>query len=381
MLSFLKRTTSPRTGQDTIKLQPPARLPPTIHNEQLQSCLFTLAAEIRNDIYLYVFDSEFRELLSVESHPLSLLLSCRRIYMEASVLAFATHTFPISYESDLTANILTNSILLFPHLRRFEIRVLRGTRSSSDHNWSHDSHVDDDLRKGAVRKYAPPWFANTILRSVSAGWVHSWQEGQHWKVEWPQLEDWSYFDIHEECYTAGNMFLVPYMRLEAVGNVRGVHLCSHSCGQVKWLSADLVRETGRRVAIDAIYYGLEDRPIPDLSTNFLLKMRLGHRAVILKEGTPPVVPEAQSHDRGTPVSGITFEPSATYWDDLRVKNGDWKAKCRVALNSITGMAVKEEVPGSMALNEGDWARMTKEKESVDTVTADLGLARSSSEQR
>lgn len=418
MFSLLTRLTSTPPKKE-LGSQPSQRLPPTIHSEQLQSIFFTLAAEIRNEVYRYVFDSDFREQLSVESHPLSLLLVCRKIYMEASVLAFATHTFPIPYECDLstyvdmkgtishlsqqhvlaitslshdlrrtyaiqqagyrTANILANSILLFPNLRRFEIRILRGTRSSSwsHHSWSHDSHVENDLHACAVHKYAPPWFAYTILRSISAGWVHSWQEGQHWNIEWPQLKDWSYFDVHEKCNTAGDMFLVPSMQLEAIGHVRGVHLCSRECGQVNWLSADLVRETGRRVAVDAIYYGLEDRPTPDLSMDFLLKMRLGHKAVILKEGTAPVTPEAQSHDRSAPASGFTYEPGAMYWDNLGVRNGDWKAKCRVAWNSITGVYAKEEVSGSMALNEGDWARMTDRKGATDIFTTELGLARSS----
>ncbi|OAL04569.1 hypothetical protein IQ06DRAFT_323617 [Phaeosphaeriaceae sp. SRC1lsM3a] len=356
MFSLLTRLTSTPPKKE-LGSQPSQRLPPTIHSEQLQSIFFTLAAEIRNEVYRYVFDSDFREQLSVESHPLSLLLQA-------------------GYR---TANILANSILLFPNLRRFEIRILRGTRSSSwsHHSWSHDSHVENDLHACAVHKYAPPWFAYTILRSISAGWVHSWQEGQHWNIEWPQLKDWSYFDVHEKCNTAGDMFLVPSMQLEAIGHVRGVHLCSRECGQVNWLSADLVRETGRRVAVDAIYYGLEDRPTPDLSMDFLLKMRLGHKAVILKEGTAPVTPEAQSHDRSAPASGFTYEPGAMYWDNLGVRNGDWKAKCRVAWNSITGVYAKEEVSGSMALNEGDWARMTDRKGATDIFTTELGLARSS----
>lgn len=347
---------------------------------------------------------------------MSLLFTCRKVYIEASVLAFATHTFPIPYECDMstyvdmksaiarlsqqhvlaitslshdlrrnyavpqagyrTANILTNSILLFPNLRRFEIRILRGTISRSnpswsynpDHtSWSHDSRPHDDLHAAAVRKYAPSWFHDTILRSVSAGWVHSWQEGQHWNIEWPQLKEWGYFDVREDCSPTGEAFLVPSMQLDAIENVRGVQLCSLECGQVKWLSADLVRETGRRVAIDVLYYGPEDRHIPEVSVDFLLKMRLGHKAVILKEGAPPVTPATQNHDHDEPLSGITFEPGDTYWDDLRLRNGDWMVKCKVAWNSLTRMSVRPEVPGSMALGEGDWARTPSKDGPVDAI--------------
>src|SRR6185295_8912484 len=105
--------------------------------EQQEYCMFLthLPSEIRNTIYVFVFsarpedelekEDEARETHSqprtskdeaiVESgeeqqanskisgdedtpaaHPLSLLLTCRQIALEATVLAFATHTFSLA---------------------------------------------------------------------------------------------------------------------------------------------------------------------------------------------------------------------------------------------------------------------------------------------
>lgn len=74
-----------------------------IHPQPLSPFLSRLPAEIRNEIYLHVFlvdppfsTSPWHPTHILAHHPLSLLLTCRLVNSEASVLAFRVYTFHVS---------------------------------------------------------------------------------------------------------------------------------------------------------------------------------------------------------------------------------------------------------------------------------------------
>jgi hypothetical protein len=290
MFSIFTKTTKP--FKPVLSPLVPRKPCNSTYDEQRQSSFFTkLPPEIRNEIYSYTFTTEPRESLSLEPHPLSLLLTCRKAYYEASILAFSHYAFSISANLNLTsfvpmrnaiahlsphqtyavtalshclrlkytevysvtgtASIITNAILLFPNLKLFEIYLLRGKKEALEIHYSSviGGHAYYNAHEKAIQQHAPHWFHTLLLQRITQGHAYAWQSGEHWKVEWPQLTDDKYFDVLDDCAP----HLTPEMSLDAVDKVRGVHLCPCPCGKTIWTSADIVQETGRRVAIDAIY--------------------------------------------------------------------------------------------------------------------------------
>jgi hypothetical protein len=391
-------TTAPSPLSKPVRAALPPRKPfKVFSNEQWQSPFFSkLPAEVRNNIYSYAFDTGPRELLSVEAPPLSLLLSCHKAYHEASIVAFACQAFPISipFDSDIPASlrnatshlspqhieaitalslnlagtyassrihpgpatVLSYAALFFPNLRRFEIHLLRGKRAL-DQDYHGLRTLHNDLQKYAVEKYAPPWF-DSIIASVTKGYAYQWQSGARWQAEWPQLKDDKYYDLLESI----NHLRVPCLDLEmstnAIGNVRGVTPCPCSSDCVRWTSVDIVQETGRRIAIDTVYYGPEDRPLPELDAETLLGARLGPNAIFLQPGDPPLPLTEKTNLSGCfVVTGHGHDADEEYWESVQRRNGDWRALYKGAFRAMLGRAPRQEFLGSKALNRGDWARL------------------------
>jgi len=203
----------------------PALLPPRDHHgpttfdEQTHSPFFSrIPAEIRNGIYAYTFRAGARELLSVEAHPLSFLLTCRKVHQEASTIAFREYTFPLSTDNNYAfftlmrdanlilsshqiqtitsfsydlrrsygckrdlgyenSNIIGTAILVFPNLERFEFRVLRGRKAFEDVHCSYDPREYEHVHVEAIRKYVPHWF-HSIIVGVMKGCAYKWQAGE-----------------------------------------------------------------------------------------------------------------------------------------------------------------------------------------------------------
>jgi hypothetical protein len=396
MFSIFTKASTP--SKPVLVPLPPRKPFNTIFNEQWQSPFFSqLPAETRNVIYSYVFDSGPRELLSVEAHPLSMLLTCRKVYQEASILAFACHTFSISVPShsamstsmrdatshlspyqieaitalacDLGGNyvssrfhlgpssIILQAISLFPNLRRFEVRILRGRRGPND-NYHRYHFPYQDVRKEAVEKYAPPWFLNSIVEPVTRGCAIYWQPGERLHAEWPQFEDDTYYDVLETTNYEGSRCLALQMHVDAVVHVRGVTTCPCPCGSVGWTSVDVLQENGRRIAIDTVYYGPEDRPLPEIDAETALLAKWGPKAVILRPGAQPLASNEDLNLSGCfLVTGHGHDADEEYWESIRRRNGDWRALCRGAWKALTVGAPKENLLGSKALNQGDWAML------------------------
>lgn len=268
-----------------------------------------------------------------------------------------------SDKASAAGNVLTNAVLLFPSLRRFEIRILRGRKGRQGVHldvlpaWCY---THEDARNQAAEMYAPSWFAGSIIRHMGENQAYAWQAGQRWTVDWPQYKDNDYLDVIDHYDWNGNPCFKPSMRLDAVGKVRGVHMCPCPCGEVSWTSADLIQETGRKVAIDTIIYGPEERPLPPLPADAALKARLGHRAVILKEGAPSldvVKSQADFFGAGKEVTSVAYAGDDIYWESFRRKNGDWRAIMRDLWRHAVSGTSQDRFPGSWSLGEGDWARM------------------------
>jgi hypothetical protein len=349
--------------------------------------------EIRNEVYAYAFLSDGCAELSLEPHPLSLLLACQRTYLEASILAFKYHIFPLStslnpstfismrnstthlsssqthaittlsyslrkdytelHHSSGAVSIIANTILLFPYLKRFEICIPRGKRKPHEMHSStlkSDSHMYLNAHSGTIENFAPHWFTASLLGPLTQGHAYAWQAGEHWSIKWPQIGNGAYFGVPNDCYPHLTLVMSP----DAVGNVRGVHMCPCRCGNVEWTAVDVVQETGRKIAIGAVYYGLQYGDMPGLERDELLKARRGFKAVILKKGSAPLdVVDARSY---------LYEADDDYWEQIRWRNGDWGTIWRGVWKHLPSQTTEDSLPGSMSLHEGDWARFAACKE-------------------
>jgi hypothetical protein len=373
---------------DKLDIRPLSPRKPCIsaQRKQQQSPFFTkLPAEIRNEIYKHVFTAGARDILSLEAHPLSLLLTCQQLYNEASVLAFAHYIFPLSPNpafqifssmrnailhlssqhieaitaishglqpvglGEQAAKVMANAIRLFPNLNYVQIRILRTRLPTNNvHNIAYTS--DLDVHEYAIRKFVSGWLKHAVLGNAMR--AYEWQEGERWEVEWPQIKNDEYLRTIEGLDPFGEKRLVPFMSSEAVGHVCGVQICSCGCGNVEWTSANLVQQTGRRVAVDAVYYGPESRPLPSLDANTMLRLKKGPKAVILKEGVPRLkLLKNSSRSGSVSVQGYAYDPDKSY--------RDWKALYRGVWNSLTtaSRTSEDRLLGSRDLKEGDWAKL------------------------
>jgi hypothetical protein len=180
-LAHIHQSLKPPAPPETIKRPRRALGTWTSVNEQIHSPFLTLLpAEIRNQIYIYLFTTSYSQVSEDDTtltdssppptSPLALLQTCRKIYLETALLAFRTHTFHIKGDSSFSAlrdrtshlpspffdaiasvsftpqtwcvynggtrntsfdwrshaEIISNVLLLFPTLSRIDVRVKRG---------------------------------------------------------------------------------------------------------------------------------------------------------------------------------------------------------------------------------------------------------------
>lgn len=326
---------------------------------QAQSALFNqLPAKLRNKIYSYVFAHEDSSVPPPRSprslpHPLSLLLTCRQTYHEASILAFSTYTFPVKYgvlptyldlkamtshlstlqveaigslsalSSSHTGSLLSNALLIFPHLNRFVIKIEakseKDCKTQYTIHWPGSQHhatpsgnqlQEPDLCRQAIEKYAPYWLQHGVIQTVTEGRAYAWQDGSRWTAQWPQLES-------EQCYSKiqcdkNGLREELYMDADAVGEVPGVQLCACGCKNVSWTAVVLVQEGGRRVNVEILCCEVEiSEPVSK-----------GMPSVVLVPGAAPLSEASVSK------SCIGYEADEKYWEALRRKNGNLGALYR-----------------------------------------------------
>jgi len=225
------------------------------------------------------------------AHPLSLLLTCRQIALEATVLAFATHTFSLavpapslsffalrlrsahlSYlqfsalshlalpaESYFSAGeSFANMMLLFPGLKSLELTMKRGkTVAQIAHSMEvpiAPNTVETFIKEEVLRAHVPWWWYKILGDAVNGPGL-KWQAGERWSIVWPQFSS-SYY-VEEPAMTSYGVMTEGNMSPDAVGNVPGVELCACECGKVTWLAAILVQETGREIQARVRFVGYE----------------------------------------------------------------------------------------------------------------------------
>ncbi|KAF2822467.1 hypothetical protein CC86DRAFT_372976 [Ophiobolus disseminans] len=384
----------PRPSKPVLAILPPrASCGPECNHQQQSPFYNKLPPELRNEVYKHIFTGETRELLSVEAHPLSMLLTCHKVNHEATNLAFNRHTFPISdniggavflslrnatahltsqqadaitklsydqgrkyIQGDVkgTARILANAILVFPNFEQFEIRNLRSHNAARTHDFPPTNwHIYHGKRVSVTNKYAPHWFTTVLACSVD-GRAYSWQSGERWSIKWPQVKENEYLHFQEETDGHGETVYTPYMSPSAVGTMRGVQMCPCLCGNVEWTSVDLVQEHGRKIAVNFVYHGPNDRPLPTFDEDIMLKIKLGPKAIVLREGVAPLDPVEDTHKNTSTSFG--YDANEEYWDGLRSRNGGWIATSRIWWRSLTQGAEANRLPGSKFFGEGDWAQ-------------------------
>ncbi|KAF2192614.1 hypothetical protein K469DRAFT_746008 [Zopfia rhizophila CBS 207.26] len=267
------------------------------------------------------------------AHPLSLLLTCRKINQEATLLAFSTHPFTIpklttffdlklssmhlqpeqfqsitalAFDTGINvplysyraADFLTNSLALFPGVKRLEIRVKR------EHiEWNSTSQPVirlpglGEVVQESIRNGVPEWW-HTAIANVLHGRSLAWQHGQRWKAEWPQLgED---FRDPEYLYGKARMDDPSYLDTELI---QGTSSCGCGCGEFSSLRAFLVQETGRKVEIEAVYY--DDREGEWRRSSKRLRVRL-------REGVERL--PVREVDGG---NGLQWDADEEYWKGMR----------------------------------------------------------------
>ena len=221
---------------------------------------------------------------SEQRHPLSLLLTCRRINVEATLLAYANHTFTIhnrlfntfhdlltqtyllspsqiSAITSLAYNMplhrgslfLAGALVLFPAVTRLRLRIER-TRDEQGGN-PHANAAGDASKSACVA----PWLWSTLNEVREGKCVGGWQAGQKWELEWPQMDEEIEIlsKINQTYSNNGDDVFVPGARAIREAHLRdlGVEQCACGCGVPCWNRVWLVQESGRRVRLDVVYYG------------------------------------------------------------------------------------------------------------------------------
>ncbi|KAF1930521.1 uncharacterized protein M421DRAFT_3572 [Didymella exigua CBS 183.55] len=327
---------------------------------QAQSPLLNrLPAEIRNKIYIHIFTipSSVFPADQRAPHPLSLLLTCKRVHAEAHILAFRTYTFPLrswisatyihlsasvshlpaSYMSAIhslsvpssrnTGAFLANALLVFPHLRQFIVNSeTTGSRGAQSGKCSVsrasnrlafpagvcDTAVTEDPAHRAVARYAPHALT-ALLATVTEGSAYRWQKGRTWRAEWPQLNsEYLYSAIQCDGHEVREELI---MDGDAVGLAGGVDVCVCGCEVVSWTAAVLVQEGGRRVHVHVAYCREADEGKCDDASSTSHEIRL----------VPGIAPASGVVAER---AGFRCEPGEEYWEAMRRRNGHLGALCR-----------------------------------------------------
>lgn len=115
-----------------------------------------------------------------------------------------------------------------------------------------------------------------------------------------------------------------------------------------------MQETGRIVAVNFFYYGPELMPLPALDREAMLKARSGAKAVILREGAPPLdVVQMPGFETKMGATSFAFDASDEFWESTRRRNGDLHVLCRDCWRTVTNNWPTEDIPGSISWGEGD----------------------------
>lgn len=270
------------------------------------------------------------------TQPLSLLLSCRKIRFEATLLAFSTRTFITRSTSPQTFHALrartsilssaqlsaitslaydlseaetyyfhrgtpfiANSLILFSGLKNLELRIKKG--KPVERNAVHAQTPWPAYEGGLKERRVPSWLLTTV-QNVVKGREYAWQKGEKWSVLWPQERTACFL---EEMLGQGRPEMAREAVAEAMQGIDGVEPCACACGEPSWMMCEMLQETGRRVRLQVLYYGSVD----------LDRFReLQRHRVRLEPGAEPLpltmLPNANA-------LGFGWDGEAEYWEGFR----------------------------------------------------------------
>ena len=234
-------------------------------------------------------------------HPLALLLTCRKINLEATSLAFSLNTFVISrnyklptylsfhqliaplpasrvhflshlaydagtipccyhgihsptiatdahpYDTTHLSPVVTHALVLFPALSRLALCVDAHARAHCGHCPHNDGFLEPPRRARV-----PQWFLRTVAVALN-GRMYAWQKGERWSAVWPQEERGG--AVVQDVYGLLGVEGVVGLGEALVGMEEcGIEVCACGCGQPSWVVVELVQETGRRVRVGLVHY-------------------------------------------------------------------------------------------------------------------------------
>lgn len=238
-----------------------------------------------------------------------------------------------------------------------------------------------------VERFAPHWFVDGVIfecwKSRALEWDRSSEmddacsrvSREDWEIEWPALLPQS--RAYHSILTNGvdeqeKMCATPYLDPMATGRVRGVNICPCGCGNIIWTSATFVHKfSGRRVVVEVTFHGKPEIYLPLDAESACRKRCGGNMYVVLRPGATPLpVTEGDA--------GLGYDANEEYWGERRRNNGDWRAWMRYAWRQIPSPSVllggkvdevgsEDRLPGSMALGQGDWARIDEMRENQREV--------------
>ncbi|CAO2657736.1 Nn.00g038620.m01.CDS01 [Neocucurbitaria sp. VM-36] len=308
--------------------------------------LFRLPAEIRNEIYEYVFAEEVDSEVGMEkekqnqetneqekgsdiicftpllpSHPLSLLLSCRKINMEASIIAYRLNAF--SVKEHLTFHELRqrSSILpqpLFRAISRMSFALGKQKRSSPFWHDAmkkfliHTIRLSPNIKELVIRIWTPveckdPWLIGvplnyrpivpwkghvpewfiSALDAVIQDRSNFWHRGEKWAVLWPNLSPRAVDDIQH-------------------GDVESQPFAHGACTAILEQHG-----SGRKVEVK-LRFEKDDTNFPEPKPKGLGVRLVPGLAEKLKLETVSV-------EGG--MDGLMYEPGEEYWEALRARKG------------------------------------------------------------
>lgn len=254
------------------------------------------------------------------AHPLSLLLTCRLINNEATLLAFNLHPFPnkscptyftlrqhalalpapcfaalgaLSFTvdpdihafvacNDLVSDFLTNALLLSPRIAELEVRVktFPGAQAAFMRGESRGEAARG--RVTTCREHLAVWFLEA-LGLTQNGHSCVWQRGEEWELSWPNLHAQADDAVWDD----------PSKR---------AHMCRGAC-----VSVFEQPGSGRKVTVRLVYNWEGE----------VVHVRQRERLNVT------LVPGAKALElqRVNGESGFVYDPGQEYWDDQRRRMG------------------------------------------------------------
>lgn len=173
---------------------------------QSASPFLNLPAELRNRIYEYYFAH-----LSSSSHSLALLLTCRRVYNEAHILAFSNTTFVtttwVRYKLAAQAEVLRPETASAITSVAFASHLIDWCKFARNRQYLHADFLANvvTLFPGLKRvvlfdtdsdETPPFWWPNgnatkieSVVRTFASGQVMAWTKNEPWEMVWPEDEE------------------------------------------------------------------------------------------------------------------------------------------------------------------------------------------------